>query len=362
MVVRAVSVPIEQIARGVSQPIEQIVHGVSEPIGQIACEVSRPMEQIARGVSQHFEKGISIRAERDSLADLKQRHGCDYPGCEHRPSDRKNWMASLGPGRLAINEIVWPATHNSATNGIGSFITRPFAECQTLSIYNQLVKGVRLLDVRVQQDGLVCHGPIKGYHVGVVFQDVKRFLSETVSEIIILEIRTEFEHNDPPEFDKYLVEGLGDYLIRQDDNVFDMTVGQVLPKRVICIWKPRNSAAPQVGGLLWSARYLKDDWINTDLPLTKFQGNLTHLGEQPPVSVRKFFYRVENTLTPQADNPGLYLTALTGWINGYARLFIAQCFSTGIADRLQVFSTDFVDDDFVDACVGLTYARVEGNA
>ncbi|KAL9244864.1 hypothetical protein vseg_018583 [Gypsophila vaccaria] len=138
-------------------------------------------------------------------------------------------------------------------------------------------------------------------------------------------------------------------------------VGQVLPKRVICIWKPRNSAAPLTGSVLWSAGYLKDDWTDTDLPLTKFQSNLNHLGEQPPVSSRKFFYRVENTLTPQADNPGLYLSALSGWINSYARLFIAQCFSKGIADRLQVFSTDFVDDDFVDACVGLTYARVEGN-
>jgi hypothetical protein len=29
---------------------------------------------------------------------------------------------------------------------------------------------------------------------------------------------------------------------------------------------------------------------------------------------------------------------------------------------LQIFSTDFIDEDFVEACVGLTQARVEGKA
>lgn len=45
-----------------------------------------------------------------------------------------------------------------------------------------------------------------------------------------------------------------------------------------------------------------------------------------------------------------------------ARLFISQCFSKGSGDRLQIFLTDFIDLDFVDACVGLTHARLEGIA
>ncbi|KAE8672871.1 hypothetical protein F3Y22_tig00111834pilonHSYRG00277 [Hibiscus syriacus] len=69
---------------------------------------------------------------------------------------------------------------------------------------------------------------------------------------------------------------------------------------------------------------------------------------------------VENTVTPQADNPTVCVKPVTRRIHGYARLFIAQYFAKGCADRLQVFSTDFIDDDFVDACVGLTQARVEG--
>ena len=39
---------------------------------------------------------------------------------------------------------------------------------------------------------------------------------------------------------------------------------------------------------------------------------------------------------------------------------VMQEFSTYfIGDWLQAFSTDFIDEDFVDACVGFTHARIE---
>lgn len=89
---------------------------------------------------------------------------------------------------------------------------------------------------------------------------------------------------------------------------------------------------------------------------------MKHLSEQQPVSSRKYFYRVENTVTPQADNPVVCVRPVTDRIHGYARLFISQAFARGFADRLQVFSTDFIDEDFVDACAGVTHARLEGKA
>ncbi|KAL2937161.1 1-phosphatidylinositol phosphodiesterase [Bienertia sinuspersici] len=308
-----------------------------------------------------ISKRRSLSAEKKILVDLSQSSGSDYPGSEYHPSDRKNWMGGLDLEKLTIRNIIWPGTHDSATNKIGiPFVTRPFAQCQSLSIYEQLVKGARVLDIRVQEDRRVCHGILKTYSIDVVLNEVKQFLSETQCEIIILEIRTEFGHDDPPEFDKYLTQKLGDYLIHQDDHVFDKTVSELLPKRVICVWKPRKSPAPKKGDPLWSSGYLKDNWIDTDLPSTKFESNLKYLGDQPPVSTRKFFYRVENTVTPQADNPILCVKPVTDRIHGYARLFLKQCFERGIADRMQIFSTDFIDADFVDACVALTHARIEG--
>ncbi|XP_077246239.1 PLC-like phosphodiesterases superfamily protein [Tasmannia lanceolata] len=314
-------------------------------------------------VSKQVQRRKSISTEKKTLYDLKENSGTEYPGADYRPPDRKNWMSNLDPQKLIIWKIVWPGTHDSATNKIGiRFISRPFAQCQSTSIYRQLIKGTRVLDIRVQEDRRVCHGILKSYNIDVVIKDIKKFLGETQSEIIILEIRTEFGHQDPPEFDKYLVEQLSEFLIHQDERVFQKPVSELLPKRIICVWKPRNSPQAKPGDPLWSSGYLKDNWIDTDLPSTKFECNINNLSKQPRVSDRKFFYRVENTVTPQADNPVVCVKPVTERIHGYARLFIAQAFARGCVDRLQVFSTDFIDEDFVDACVGVTYARVEGKA
>ncbi|XP_068645741.1 uncharacterized protein [Aristolochia californica] len=314
-------------------------------------------------VSKQLQRRQAISTEKKTLVDLRNNSGTEFPGSDYHPEDRKNWMSLLDPEKLQIYKIVWPGTHDSATNKIGiRFVSRPFAQCQSLTIYRQLVKGTRLLDIRVQEDRRVCHGILKSYNVDVVIGDLKKFLSETQSEIVILEIRTEFGHQDPSNFGAFLEEQLGELLIRQDDRVFHKTVAELLPGRVICVWKPRNSPQPKPGSLLWSSGYLKDNWIDTDLPSTKFESNLKHLSQQQPVSSRKFFYRVENTVTPQADNPVVCVKPVTDRIHGWARLFIAQAFAQGCADRLQVFSSDFIDNDFVDACAGLTHARIEGKA
>lgn len=144
--------------------------------------------------------------------------------------------------------------------------------------------------------------------------------------------------------------------------MFGKTIAEVLPKRVICVWKPRKSGQPGHGGPLWNGGYLRDNWIETDLPSTKFESNMKHLSEQPAAGTRKYFYRVENTVTPVPDNPVVCVRPVTRRIHGYSRVFISECFSKGCVDRLQIFSTDFIDEDFVDACIGLTHARVEGKA
>ncbi|CAN8229370.1 unnamed protein product [Cochlearia groenlandica] len=306
-----------------------------------------------------IHKNVSL--EQKALEDLQKSDGSRFPGDDYRPSDRKNWMANLPSEKLTLNKIVWPGSHDSATNDIGiPLISRPLAECQTLSIYDQLSLGTRVLDIRVQEDRRICHGILTSHDVQVVIDDVIRFLSETHSEILILEMRTEFGHKDPPEFETYLSDKLGQFLIHQDDSLFNKAVSEILPKRVICVWKPRESPKPSRGGLLWNSDYLKDNWIDTDLPWTKFQSNLENLGEKESVSSRKYFYRVENTVTPQADNPVVWVKPVTDRIRKHARLFISQCVSNGYGDKLQIFSTDFIDGDFVDACVGLTHARIEG--
>lgn len=338
--------------------IGKSVANLSKSVVDTASSATRNASDAVSNIVDHRKQ---LAEERKSLRSLLESAGDAFPGSDFRPSDRKVWMSELGPDRLRINQIVWPGTHDSATNGIGvAFVTRPFAECQTLSIYDQLAGGARVLDVRVEQSRHVAHGILKSYSVDVVLDDVKKFLAETEAEVVLLEIRTEFGHQDPPEFENYLVEQLGDVLIPHDEAVFGKTIAEVLPRQVICVWKPRNSPAPAAGSKLWGAGYLRDNWIDSDLPKTKFDSNMKHLSEQPPVTERRYFYRVENTVTPNAENPVVKM--VDEEIMPYARLFVAQAFAGGVANRLQVYSTDFIDGDFVDACAGVTHARLEGKA
>jgi Phosphatidylinositol-specific phospholipase C, X domain len=164
-------------------------------------------------ITKQKERRQLVTMQKQAMHTLLNSSGEEFPGSDFHLSDRKNWMESLGSDRLHVYQVVWPGTHDSATNKIGiRFVSRPFAQCQNCSIYKQLVKGTRVLDIRVQQDKRVCHGILATYSVDVVINDVKKFLSETKSEIIILEIRTEFGKEDPPDFDKYLNEQLGKLL------------------------------------------------------------------------------------------------------------------------------------------------------
>jgi hypothetical protein len=269
----------------------------SSSAGKSNGTTNNPLEAMGAFFSKQVDRRKLVTTEKQALATRLSSSGDTFPGSAHRPADRKRWMAELGADRLRVHQVVWPGTHDSATNKIGvPFVTRPFAQCQSMSVYEQLATGTRVVDVRVQEERRVCHGILATYPVDLVLDDVARFLGETESEVIILEIRTEYGHEDPPEFDKFLVEKLGEHLIPQDEAVFHKTVAELLPRRVICVWKPRKSAAPKPGDPLWSAGYLRDNWIDTDLPETKFESNLKFLAQQLAGADRRFFYWVEGLL------------------------------------------------------------------
>jgi hypothetical protein len=310
----------------------------------MGAQVSK--EKLVQGEKRQLKEKVATPAE------------VTFPGSDFHHPNPKEWMSTLPLENLKVRDVVWPGTHDSATNKIGlPGISRPFAQCQKLSIYDQLCLGVRALDVRVQQERKVCHGPLKSYLVDVVINDLKRFLGETKSEFVILEIRTEFSYSDPPAFDAWLIAQLGEFLVPQDAGLFGSPLSALLPKRVFLIWRPNHAPAPSPGSPLWSSAFLKDNWIDTDLPLTKFDSNIANLQKQPPNDQRTYFYRVENTVTPQITGPVLCVYPVTNRIRGYDRLFLAEVFKQGLDNRLQIFSEDFVQPEFIDACIGVTMAR-----
>ncbi|CAM0952684.1 unnamed protein product [Alopecurus aequalis] len=174
----------------------------SSPDSKGEGDKKNPLDAMGAFFSAQVDRRKLVTTQKNALATRCSSSGdCAFPGSDHRPADRKTWMSELGPERLRVHQVVWPGSHDSATNKIGiPFITRPFAQCQSLSVYEQLCVGCRLIDVRVQEERRVCHGVLATYSVDVVLADVKRFLAETTSELVVLEVRTEFGHDDPPEF------------------------------------------------------------------------------------------------------------------------------------------------------------------
>lgn len=175
-----------------------VVREVVDPTVSFANDSARTVVQEVLNptvsfIDSQIQRPRDVIEQQQILDNLQESNGSNFPGHDYHTPDRKNWMAHLSVDKLTLNKIVWPGTHDSATNGIGDpLITRWLGECQTLSIFDQLVLGTRVLDIRVQEDRRVCHGPLMSYNVDVVLNDVIRFMSETQSEIIILEIRTEY--------------------------------------------------------------------------------------------------------------------------------------------------------------------------
>lgn len=195
-----------------------------------------------------ISRQVQVVIEEQELQSLQETRGASFPGSDCKHPRHKEWMESLDVDKITARDVVWPGTHNSATNRIGvPVLTRPYFQCQKLSVYEQLVMGVRVLDIRVQQDRRVCHGVLSTYSVDVVINDVKRFLDETTLEFVLLEIRTEWKQLDPLLFDEYLISQFGETLIPQDEDLLSKPLRELLPGRVFCVWKPNLAPAPTPG-------------------------------------------------------------------------------------------------------------------
>lgn len=108
-----------------------------------------------------------------------------------------DWMKYINDN-VYINELSIPGSHNSIAKH-GLF----FAECQSWSIYDQLLSGIRYLDLRIR----LKQNEIHMYH-GIIYQrqsfkdvvsKIKLFLKEYSSEGVIIRLR---EEEDPIDTDE----------------------------------------------------------------------------------------------------------------------------------------------------------------
>lgn len=127
-----------------------------------------------------------------------------------------SWMEELynREHQNELSKIVIPGTHNSGTYGIKIAskvargadhiykypiihgIAKSWSICQKRSIYQQLIDGIRLLDLRIslnQNDELVIVHGLESILFEEVVSDLKEFVSQRPLEVIFLGIKLDWD-------------------------------------------------------------------------------------------------------------------------------------------------------------------------
>ncbi|XP_073782832.1 1-phosphatidylinositol phosphodiesterase-like [Danio rerio] len=109
------------------------------------------------------------------------------------PSYRVGWMETLDDEKL-ISDVNIPGTHDTMSLHGG-----PAAECQSWSLHNQLLAGIRYLDLRVWGRKLIIvHGVIPQFTTFAnVLNKTSTFLSQYKTETVLIRVKHESKGNIP---------------------------------------------------------------------------------------------------------------------------------------------------------------------
>lgn len=102
-----------------------------------------------------------------------------------------SWMNGIR-GHVSITDVTIPGTHDTCATKKAAY-----AQCQTLSIPDQLAMGIRFLDIRChhcKNEFPINHGPVyQDINFHKVLQQTTDFLKKNPSEFIIMSVKE--EHN-----------------------------------------------------------------------------------------------------------------------------------------------------------------------
>jgi hypothetical protein len=213
----------------------------------------------------------------------------------------RNWMSVLRDDirRTKLKELVIPGSHDSNTHSLSRWhIGYHFAACQSMGIYDQLEKGIRMLDLRYgpgNNKTLVVdqHGPVKGEDFLNSFKDIQRFLEAYPDEFVIVNMQN--IEALPANSREYLIENIiyyiGVYLINQSDfdtwfHIETVTMEEIFSKskRILLfswssLWDGSKYSFIDCKSM---GIHLQDDcivskWHNTDKVSEMFKNNITDL-------------------------------------------------------------------------------------
>ncbi|MHC1707302.1 MAG: phosphatidylinositol-specific phospholipase C domain-containing protein [Bacteroidales bacterium] len=146
---------------------------------------------------------VSCKKDRNDLPSAQSLGGHALDSDEALPYSYPNWMAGI-PDNTPLSMITIPGTHDAGADlhtslqGSASWETI----CQDFRLSNQLLLGVRWIDVRWDaDDGMIHHGPFnlaKGLQD--FFSTIRTFLNNNPSEAVIFNIKQENSSRSDAEF------------------------------------------------------------------------------------------------------------------------------------------------------------------
>lgn len=177
---------------------------------------------------------------------------------EHSPRHFPDWMSELD-NNTRLRDINIPGTHNSASLYGGHIVIT-----QKMSIEEQLLAGVRFLDIRLRQTENVLavhHGPVfQRQMFGDILHQVGRFLYSYPTETVLIRIRNEYrgKNNSEPFCDTFARYFSNYYPLFWQGSEENPTISQLRGKIVILENFARKTN--QKFGLPYGSFSIQDKW------------------------------------------------------------------------------------------------------
>jgi len=210
----------DAVGRGVSRAYDKTKEGVTKAYDKTKEGVGKAYDKTKEGVTKAYDKGkagaqVIGKNIKEAISEKPAAMGKRIVfGLKHA-----NWMKQFWPviANMRIKDLCVAGTHDAGTaqltspspdlmqqdwkskalaSKIGAPITDTFikrwSQTQDLSIYDQLVLGVRYMDLRFCRKGsndfAICHG-LYGYSAATVFSELTNFLHNNPYEVVMIQIR-----------------------------------------------------------------------------------------------------------------------------------------------------------------------------
>jgi hypothetical protein len=294
----------------------------------------------------------------------------------HNNADWMQHLAQVNPD-AKLRTLVLPGTHDSATATISRM--KPFAAVgmtQNLSIFEQLNRGIRYLDIRMagtvgQAEGVnIFHGCLMGAPLAQVLHHIATFLNEHPGEFLFLEFVCEYGREFSPSQKKkaldLIQDKLGSFLYKEDNKsklLNEVSLKELIDSntRVCAMVHNRIYEGFELDGVTYdmnqitetysffnSSRWMHNKWHNTRDDPMLLQWNLDEVHKRG--SDRNKILANQFVLTPGVGGPADIVQLLIGMaslrpVSFAYRLIPAmeEFLRSNATEPWNIIMTDFVD-------------------